>query len=162
LTFDDFVRAEIDALTRTAYLLTGDRQDAEDLVQTVLARLAVRWQRLDNPAAYARRALYTQSVSWWRRRRSRPVETLTGDLPERAAPPVAEPELAVMMRRALARLTPKQRAVLVLRFYEDCSEAQTAARLGVRVGTVKSQTRHALGRLRVLAPELTAELEVRS
>lgn len=162
MTFEDFVRGEIDALTRTAYLLTGDRQEAEDLVQTVLARLAVRWHRLDTPAAYARRALYTQSVSWWRRRRSRAAETLTGDVPERAAPAGGEPELAVMMRRALARLTPRQRAVLVLRFYEDCTEVETAARLGVRVGTVKSQTRHALQRLRVLAPELTAELEVRS
>ncbi|MET7423191.1 SigE family RNA polymerase sigma factor [Dactylosporangium sp. NPDC005555] len=160
MTFDDFVRGELDALTRSAYLLTGDRQDAEDLVQTVLAKLAVRWQRIDDPAAYARRVLYTQSVSWWRRRGSRVPETLTGDPPERPAPPGGEPELAMVMRHALARLTPKQRAVLVLRFYEDCTEAETAARLGVRLGTVKSQTRHALDRLRILAPELTTVLEV--
>ncbi|GAA2626222.1 SigE family RNA polymerase sigma factor [Dactylosporangium fulvum] len=160
MTFDDFVRGQLDALLRTAYLLTGDRQHAEDLVQTVLARLAVRWQRIDDPAAYARRALYTQSVSWWRRRRSRVVETLTADVPERAGPPGGEPELAVLMRQALARLTPKQRAVLVLRFYEDCSEAETAARLNCRVGTVKSQTRHALARLRVVAPELLDEFEM--
>jgi RNA polymerase sigma-70 factor (sigma-E family) len=152
--FDDFVRAESGALIRSAYLLTGDRHHAEDLVQTVLARVVPRWHKIDDPGAYVNRALYTQFVSWWRRRRIRVVETLIADVPERPAPIGPELELSLVLRQALGRLTPRQRAVLVLRFYEDHSEAETAARLGCRVGTVKSQTRHALERLRRLAPEL--------
>jgi RNA polymerase sigma-70 factor (sigma-E family) len=152
--FDDFVHRRSDALMRSAYLLTGDRQHAEDLVQTVLARVATRWHLLEQPAAYAHRALYTQSVSWWRRRRVRVVETLAGAVPEVSMPAGPDVELAMMLRAALRRLTPRQRAVLVLRYFEDCSETETAARMGCRVGTVKSQTRHALKRLRALAPEL--------
>ena len=152
--FDDFVRAESDALTRSAYLLTGDRHHAEDLVQTVLARLAVRWHGIEDPRRYAYRVLYTQFVSWWRRRRTRVAERLTADVPDSHAPVGPDRELALVLRQALARLTPRQRAVLVLRYFEDLSEADTAVRLGCRIGTVKSQTRHALERLRRLAPEL--------
>ncbi len=151
--FDDFVRARTGALWRTAYLLTGDRHLAEDLLQTALERAAVRWRRLDQPEAYVRRVLYTQSVSWWRSRQRRVREVLLDTTPEPAGPP-GDPELRVLLAQALRRLTPRQRAVLVLRFYEDCSEAETARMLGVAVGTVKSQTRHALRRLRELAPEL--------
>jgi RNA polymerase sigma-70 factor (sigma-E family) len=154
--FAGFVRSQVAALTRSAYLLTGDRHHAEDLVQIALARVATRWERLDDPAAYVRRVLYTQAASWWRRRAARVTETLTARPPELAAPGV-EPEVALVLRQALRRLTPRQRAVLVLRFYEDRTEAETAALMGCRVGTVKSQTRHALGRLRRIAPEL-AEL----
>jgi RNA polymerase sigma-70 factor (sigma-E family) len=157
--FDAFVRAESDALIRSAYLLTGDRQHAEDLVQTALARAVPRWHKIDDPRAYVYRVLYTQFVSWLRRRRIRVVETLTADLPERHAPAAGDPELSLVLRQALGRLTPRQRAVLVLRFYEDHSEAETAARLGCRIGTVKSQTRHALERLRRLAPELGELIE---
>jgi RNA polymerase sigma-70 factor (sigma-E family) len=139
-------------LIRAAYLLTGDRHHAEDLVQSVLVRVVQRWHTIDEPGAYARRVLYTQSVSWWRRR-GRVVETLTPDVPDR--PEAArEPELAFALREALGRLTARQRAVLVLRFYEDRSESEAAELLGCRLGTVKSQTRHALRRLRQLAPEL--------
>lgn len=152
--FESFAGAETDGLLRSAYLLTGDRQHAEDLVQMALAAVATRWRKVDDPAAYARRVLYTQAVSWWRRRRSRVVESLTAEMPERPVPVSGELELTMTLRQALGRLTPRQRAVLVLRFYEDLSEAQTAARLGCRLGTVKSQTRHALRRLRQLAPEL--------
>ncbi|WFE26629.1 SigE family RNA polymerase sigma factor [Solwaraspora sp. WMMD791] len=152
--FDAFVRRERDGLFRAAYLLTGDRHHAEDLVQTALARMVRRWGTVDEPAAYVRRVLYTQFVSWWRRRRSRGVETLVADVPESHAPPPAEPELAMVLAAALDRLTPRQRAVLVLRFYEDRTESDTAVLLGCRVGTVKSQTRHALQRLRQVAPEL--------
>jgi RNA polymerase sigma-70 factor (sigma-E family) len=151
--FGDFVRAEIGTLTRTAFLLTGDRHHAEDLVQIALARVAVRWERIDEPGAYARRVLYTQSASWWRWRRARVPEALTSAVPDRAVTGV-EPELRLVLRQALARLTARQRAVLVLRYYEDRTEVETAELLGCAVGTVKSQTRHALGRLRTLAPEL--------
>jgi RNA polymerase sigma-70 factor (sigma-E family) len=156
-SFDDFVRTESAALIRSANLLTGDRHHAEDLVQTALARAVTRWHQIDEPRAYVYRVLHTEFVNWWRRRRVRVAETLTGDVPERQAPAGPDPELAVVLRQALARLTPRQRTVLVLRFYEDHSEAETAARLGCPIGTVKSQTRHALDRLRRLAPEL-AEL----
>ncbi|MER7335644.1 MULTISPECIES: SigE family RNA polymerase sigma factor [unclassified Micromonospora] len=154
--FAEFVRGESGALTRFAYLLTGDRHHAEDLVQVALAKVAVRWERIDDPGAYARRVLYTQSASWWRWRRARPPEDLTAAVPDQAAAS-ADPELRLVLRAALARLTPRQRAVLVLRYYEDRTEPETAELLGCAVGTVKSQTRHALGRLRTLAPEL-AEL----
>ncbi|GAA1383895.1 SigE family RNA polymerase sigma factor [Catellatospora chokoriensis] len=151
--FEEFVAARSAALGRTAYLLTGHRQDAEDLLQSALARAAVRWARLDEPEAYVRRVLYTQSVSRWRALRRRPPELLTDRLPQTAA---TEPchDTRVVLDLALRRLTPKQRAVLVLRFYEDRSESQAAELLDCSVGTVKSQTRHALMRLRVLNPQL--------
>lgn len=155
-SFEEFVHARTPALGRTAYLLLGDWHLAEDLVQSALGRAAAHWERLDEPEAYVRRALYTQAVSWWRRRRSRPLETLTDGPPPEVGGrnPGGDVETRLMVRRALARLTVKQRAVLVLRFYEDRSEIDTARLLGCSVGTVKSQTRHALRRLRKLAPEL--------
>jgi RNA polymerase sigma factor (sigma-70 family) len=130
--FDEFVRAEIGALTWIAYLLTGDAHHAEDLVQMSLTRVATHWHRIDDPPAYARRVVYTQSATWWRHRRRRHDEFLTWDLPDRAAPDPPEPEIALVLRDALARLTARQRAVLVLRYFEDCSEAETAARLNCR------------------------------
>jgi RNA polymerase sigma-70 factor (sigma-E family) len=151
-SFDEFVRARAASFARVAYLLTSDRHLAEDLVQTALARVAVRWTRLDDPEAYARRILYTQAASWWRQRRRRP-ETLVDRPPERPTGP-DDPDLRVVLHRALARLTRKQRAVLILRFYEDRTERETAELLSVGLGTVKSQTRHALRRLRELAPEI--------
>ncbi|MFF0313447.1 SigE family RNA polymerase sigma factor [Micromonospora sp. NPDC005252] len=154
--FADFVRAETAGLTRFAYLLTGDRHHAEDLVQVALARVVVRWERIEDPPAYLRRVLCTQAASWWRWRRARPAERLGGALPERSGPG-DDADLRLVLSAASARLTVRQRAVLVLRYYEDRTESETAELLGCRVGTVKSQTRHALGRLRVLAPEL-AEL----
>ncbi|WP_433347045.1 SigE family RNA polymerase sigma factor [Micromonospora sp. CA-111912] len=155
--FAEFVRAEIGGLTRLAHLLTGDRHHAEDLVQVALERVAVRWEKIDDPAAYLRRVLCTQAASWWRWRRARPPEQLGAAPPDRSGAVADDTDLRLVLRAALARLTVRQRAVLVLRYYEDRSEAETAELLGCRIGTVKSQTRHALGRLRVLAPEL-AEL----
>jgi RNA polymerase sigma-70 factor (sigma-E family) len=152
-SFDEFVRARSAALGRTAYLLTGNRHDAEDLLQSALARVALRWLVVDDAEAYARRVLYTQAISRWRALRRRPPESL-GGLPVQAAPSEPEVELRVVLERALGRLTPRQRAVLVLRYYEDRSEVETATILGCAVGTVKSQTRHALGRLRALNPDL--------
>ncbi|MEU8001055.1 SigE family RNA polymerase sigma factor [Catellatospora sp. NPDC049111] len=155
--FEEFVRARTASLWHAAYLLTGDRHHAEDLLQTALERTAVRWDQLDRPEAYVRKVLYTQAVSWWRRRQRRIPEVLVDATPEPSATS-GEPEVRIVLAQALRRLTAKQRAVLVLRYYEDCTEEETARLLGVTPGTVKSQTRHALGRLRQLAPELASLL----
>jgi RNA polymerase sigma-70 factor (sigma-E family) len=154
--FDEFVRARTAALSRVAYLLTGDHHLAEDLVQQALLRVASRWPAIvarGDPDAYVRRVLYHQHISWWRRREPR---TVHHELPHAA---VADPgdavAVAVAVQRALARLGRRQRAVLILRYFEDLSEARTAEILGVSVGTVKSQARDGLARLRELAPELS-------
>jgi RNA polymerase sigma-70 factor (sigma-E family) len=151
--FSEWAAAAQRRLMRSAYLLTGDLHRAEDLVQEALIKVALRWPRLrdGNPTAYARTIIVRDNVSWWRRRRDAPSPTLD-DLAEVST----DPEVALVVRRALARLTPKQRAVLVLRHYDDLSESDTAAALGVSVGTVKSQNAAALARLREGAPELLA------
>ena len=138
-------------LLRSAYLLTGDLHRAEDLVQEALVKVALRWSRLrdESPTAYARTVIVRDNISWWRRRKDAPTPTLD-DLAEVST----DPEAAMVVRRALDRLTPKQRAVLVLRHFDDLSEADAAAALGVSVGTVKSQNSAALARLRDGAPEL--------
>ncbi|UMG92779.1 SigE family RNA polymerase sigma factor [Nocardioides sp. TF02-7] len=138
-------------LLRSAYLLTGDLHRAEDLVQEALVKVALRWRRLrhGNPTAYARRILVRDNVSAWRRQRETPVADVG---PER--PVSSDPDTEIVVRRALARLTPAQRAVLVLRHFDDLSERETADVLGVSVGTVKSQNAAALARLRTGAPEL--------
>jgi RNA polymerase sigma-70 factor (sigma-E family) len=157
--FESFVRARTPALLRSAYLLTGDEHLAEDLVQSALARTHRSWRRLrrtGNAEAYTRRTMYHLQVSWWRRRRV--AEVLTGE-PVDAGPPIAVGNsgavaLRLLLRDALARLTARQRAVLILRYFEDMSESQAAELLGISVGTVKSQTSKALARLRTRAPEL--------
>jgi RNA polymerase sigma-70 factor (sigma-E family) len=152
-SFEAYVRARLPALNRTAFLLTGGNpHDAEDLVQAALARVVVRWRSVDDPDAYVRRALYHESVSRWRQLRARPAELLTAQPPERGAS--TDPDTRLVVAAALRRLTARQRAVLVLRFYEDRTEVQAAEILGVGIGTVKSQTRHALQRLRQVAPDL--------
>jgi RNA polymerase sigma-70 factor (sigma-E family) len=155
--FDAFVRARTHALLRSAYLLTGDQQLAEDLVQTALTRTHLAWRRLEdtgNAEAYARRTMYHLQVSWWRRRRV--AETLPGLMPDRAGgdDPAGAVSLRLALRAALLRLSAKQRAVLVLRYFEDRTESETAEVLGVSTGTVKSQTSKALARLRAIAPDL--------
>ncbi|MFE9872502.1 SigE family RNA polymerase sigma factor [Micromonospora sp. NPDC005686] len=163
--FDLFVRTRTAALLRSAYLLTGDQHLAEDLVQSALARTHRAWNRLHetgNAEAYTRKIMYHLQVSWWRRRRV--AESMPGDMPEPrgggSAPDHAQQtSLRLTLRAALARLSAKQRAVLVLRFFEDRTEAEAAELLGVTVGTVKSQTFKALAKLRSVAPEL-AELYV--
>jgi RNA polymerase sigma-70 factor (sigma-E family) len=139
------------ALLRSAYLLTGDLHRAEDLVQEALVKVALRWPRLreGNPTAYARTVVVRDNISWWRRRR----ETAVPDHDD-VAGVSSDAETALVVRRALARLTPAQRAVLVLRHFDDLSERETAAVLGVSVGSVKSQNAAALARLRGGAPEL--------
>jgi RNA polymerase sigma-70 factor (sigma-E family) len=156
--FDSFVRGRTPALLRAAYLLTGDQHLAEDLVQSALARTHRRWAQLHqagNAEAYTRRTMYHLQVSWWRR--PKVAESMPGDLPEPRQGGHDHADAAstrIALRRALLRLTPKQRAVLVLRFFEDHSEAETAELLDIAPGTVKSQTAKALARLRTVAPEL--------
>ena len=154
--FDAYVRARTPALIRTAYLLTGDQHRAEDLVQDALIRTLRAWGRIwsTNPDAYTRKVMYNLNISWWRTRRS--SEIVTERVPERSAD--ADEAYASVTRlalqRALAQLTARQRATIVLRFFEDVSEIETADLLGVSVGTVKSTTSRALAKLRTVAPEL--------
>ncbi|WP_127497552.1 SigE family RNA polymerase sigma factor [Actinoplanes solisilvae] len=156
--FSDFVRARTPALLRTAFLLTGDRHLAEDLVQDALARTHRGRHRLDDPGhfeAYTRTAMYHLHVSRWRRRRV--VESLPGELTDVAHPDSdhsRRTDLKLALHEALAQLTRRQRAVLVLRYFEDRSEAEAADLLHCSVGTIKSQTSKALARLRALAPDL--------
>ncbi|GIJ19450.1 SigE family RNA polymerase sigma factor [Micromonospora lutea] len=148
--FRDFVAARSGTLLRTAYLLTGDWGTAEDLLQTALTKTYLAWKRLGGIEAiepYARRVMVNTSTSWWRRRwhGERPTEVL----PEQAATDEIERQLdRDVLWRHLRALPARQRAVLVLRFYEDMSEAQTAAMLEISPGTVKSQTSRALATLR--------------
>lgn len=149
--FRDYVASSSAALLRTAYLLTGDRDDAEDLLQTALAKAYLSWDRIRDPAAahaYVRRVLVTTHTSWWRRRRDREVVTDTVPQPSSARDATADADLHDALWSALLRLPRRQRAAVVLRYYEDLSEAETAAVLGVSVGTVKSTTSRALAKLR--------------
>ena len=156
--FEAFVRARWVPLLRTATLLTGDPHAAEDLVQETLARAAQRWSVVSaagSPEAYVRRILYTRSVDAWRWRRHQPDPAeATERLASSSRDWVAGADARLTLAGALTRLTVRQRAVLVLRFYEDRTEREAAEVLGCSVNTVKSQTRHALERLRILAPEL--------
>ncbi|MFF3669754.1 SigE family RNA polymerase sigma factor [Microtetraspora malaysiensis] len=157
--FREFVLARQQALMRTAYLLMGDAHLAEDLLQNVLTKVVGHWSKLSrdgNPEAYTRKALVNEYISW-RRRSSR--ELPSADPPERGTSHDNATLDRIVLRQALAKLTRKQRAVIVLRSWEDLTEAQTADTLGCSIGNVKSQTHHALARLRVLAPEL-AELRI--
>ena len=147
------------ALLRTAVLLTGDPQRAEDLVQEALTKVALRWRRLrdGHPDAYARRILVRDNISWWRKHGAELVVDV--DDPRRTPSGEGGSDRRLMLKDALDRLTPKQRAVVVLRYLDDLSERDTAEALGVSVGTVKSQTSLALRRLREAAPELAQLLE---
>lgn len=156
----DFVAARGLALSRTAFLLTGSEAAGEDLLQDTYVDVVRRWRRIDhsNPEPYVRRIMYSRFVDGLRRRRVRGWAFTTDKVEQLPLAPVQGPESGAVERLgfkdALNRLTPKQRAVLVLRFYEDLTESQTAEALSVSRNTVKSQTRLALRRLRELAPEL--------
>jgi RNA polymerase sigma-70 factor (sigma-E family) len=147
--FDSYVAAAWPRLLRSAWVLTGDWHRAEDLVQTVLARAYGRWPRLrdEAPDAYLRTMLATTYLTWSRRRwRS---EVPTDPLPQRPDRDVhSRIELQETMRIALAALPRQQRAVLMLRFHADLTEAATARALGIGVGTVKSYTARAIAALR--------------
>lgn len=151
-SFTAWVATRRDRLLQSTYLLTGDVGRAEDLVQDALVKVARRWSRLrdTNPDAYIRKVIYHDHVSWWRSRREVPVaEVLVTAHVNGGAQ-----DQGILIEQALARLTAKQRAVIVLRYVDDVTEVEAAAALGVSVGTVKSQTSAALRRLREQAPEL--------
>jgi RNA polymerase sigma-70 factor (sigma-E family) len=146
--FDAFVRARLPALLRFAYALTGDPHTAADLVQDALERTGMRWNKIErqgDPEGYVRRAILNGRVSRWRKHRR---ETLVDCVPERLTP-YEIPARDDQLWQLLATLPPRQRAVLVLRYYEDMSEVQIAATLGCSPGTVKSQSSKALAKLRV-------------
>jgi len=150
--YEAFVAARIAALSRTAYLLTGNHHDAEDLVQSTLFKAARAWHRMNgDPEPYIRRIMYNENVSRWRRRRVAEFATAT---PPESPTANADTDAKVDLQRALQTLTPRQRTMLVLRFFEDLTEQRTAAVMGVSVSTVKSETRRALSRLGQLFPEL--------
>jgi RNA polymerase sigma-70 factor (sigma-E family) len=146
--FDRFVVARSQALLRTAYLLVRDEALAEDLIQTALTKAWFAWGRIEGePERYVRRILVNTSASWWRRRWHR--ERPTADLPERAAPTARDTGGDRDLWDAVGRLPARQRAVVVLRYLEDRTEAETADLMGCSVGTVKSQCSKALAKLRV-------------
>jgi RNA polymerase sigma-70 factor (sigma-E family) len=156
----EFVAARGPALSRAAYLLTGDHQAAEDIVQDTYVALVRRWQKSGtvDPEAYVRRILYTRFIDSRRRRRLRELPWATPpDSP--GGDEVGDAAERITLQGALDRLTPRQRAVLVLRFYEDLTERQAAAALGISPNTVKSQVRVALQRLRELVPDALASFE---
>ncbi|GAA2383416.1 SigE family RNA polymerase sigma factor [Streptomyces glaucosporus] len=167
LTFTSYVRARRPVLLRAARSLTPDPCDAEDLLQTALTKTFLAWERIEDQRAldgYVRRALVNTRTSQWRRRRV--DEYSCEEVPEPEPAPVADPAEQQTVRdavwRAVLRLPERQRAMVVLRYYEDLSEARTAEVLGVSVGTVKSAVSRALAKLRDdlrLAADLSGGME---
>lgn len=152
--FRDFVLGRSPALLGTAYLLTGDRGVAEDLLQVALLKTYRHWKRIhasDNPESYVRRIMVNQRISWWRRRRVAESGAPVPDAPAPETPSTVEERDELW--RALHQLPPRTRAVLVLRYWEDMSEADTARILGCATGTVKSQASRGLRRLREVLDE---------
>lgn len=157
--FEDFVAARGDSLVRFAMMLCGDPHRAEDLVQTALARVYPRWGRvsaMDQPVAYLKTVLVHDHLRWWRRRSS-------GELPvaELREVPTADPSTALAARdaawRLLGRLPRQQRAVLVLRYYEDLPDTEIAAILRCKPASVRSLASRALATLREALPHLDKE-----
>lgn len=155
--FAEFVTREWSRLVRVAHLLTGDVGRAEDLVQQTLVKVHRHWRKLHHegsPYAYTRAALVNQSTSWWRRKR---VDETLGDIPAHADHDPRDAYAGVDNRdaliQALRELPPRMRAVIVLRYYDDLTEAETAHALGISVGSVKSQTSRGLDRLRTVMSE---------
>ena len=153
--FAEYMTARQPALLRTAYLLTGDTHTAEDLVQTALAKLYLNWEKVDRRDSldgYVRRILVNEHNSLWRRPWKR-RETTAEHLPEQAAPQQQGRDTDLW--DFVQTLPRKQRAAVVLRYYEELSEAETAEVLGVSVGTVKSQTSRALATMRARSAEIS-------
>lgn len=155
--FRDFAATARPRLVRTAYLLCGDSHEAHDLVQVTLMRVHRRWrsiERTDLPQAYARQVLVNLAASFWRRRLRAPLVALTalGDGAQAPDPTAAFADRAELWEAVMA-LPPRTRAVLVLRYFEDLSEAETAAALQCSVGSVKSQASRGIARLRSVLTE---------
>jgi len=154
--FREYVATHSRDLLRTAWLLTGDWASAEDLVQTALLACWPKWPSLTAPDAYVRKALLNTFLSWRRRRSA--GERVSAALPEAVADDLVGPaELRESVRSALAALAPRERAVVVLRYYADRSEAETAQLLGLAPGSVKRYAADALAKLRT-APSLAGLL----
>ncbi|MFE0099149.1 SigE family RNA polymerase sigma factor [Streptomyces sp. NPDC059009] len=158
-SFASYMRARQAVLLRTARSLTANPNDAEDLLQTALTKTYVAWDRIEDHRAldgYVRRALLNTRTSQWRKRKV--DEFACDELPEPEVVPATDPAEEQVLRdamwRAIMKLPARQRAMVVLRYYEDLSEAQTAEVLDVSIGTVKSAVSRALGKLRE-DPELT-------
>ncbi len=162
--FRAFVAARSGALLRTARLLTTDAHAAEDLLQEALSRLVPRWRRVDDPEAYTRTTMHRLQISRWRRlrvlREHTSEQIRDADLQASTRSPGRDEGGAVddrlVLAATLARLTPRQRGVLVCRYVEDLDERRTAELLGISIGTVRSTASRALARVRTLAPELGA------
>ena len=156
--FREFVSSRGRALLRSAYLLTGNLADAEDLVQSALAKTYQAWDRIEDRNAldgYVRRAIVNTHISWWRRRRV--DEYPTGEIPDQPALDTSgNSELRDTLQRAIDRLPQRMRAAVVLRYFEDMTEAEVADVLGVSQGTVKSTVSRAVAKLRTDA-DLLAE-----
>lgn len=148
-SFRDFVAARATSLWRTAYLLTHDHHLAEDLLQTALTKAWQVWPRVEgNPEPYVRKILVNTYTSWWRRKWT--GEQPTEVLPESAGEDAhAIADVGHDLWQAMNRLPRRMRAVVVLRYLEDLSEAETARLLDCSVGTVKSQAAKGLARLRI-------------
>lgn len=149
--FHDYVAARSPALLRTACLLTGNLADAEDLLQAALAKTYLAWRRIEDFGSldgYVRRAMVNTHISWWRRRRLE--EYPTDEIPDQpVADHAGDSETHDSLRRALRRLPERMRAAVVLRYYEDMSEAEIADVLGISLGTVKSTVSRAVAKLRI-------------
>jgi RNA polymerase sigma-70 factor (sigma-E family) len=148
--FAEWMAARQGRLLRTAYLLTGDPHTAQDLVQSTLAKIYLRWDKISDRQhvdAYARAALVNEHRSLWRRPWHR-REVVSEQLPEQAGPDASYDGRSSALWAYVQTLPPRQRAVVVLRYYEELTEAETAEVLGISVGTVKSQASRALATMR--------------
>lgn len=144
--YTEFVQERQGRLRRAAYLMCGDADQAEDLLQEALIALAEKWEKVEYPDAFVRKVIYRQRVSWWRKTRH---ETVVETLPDRGVGDGAERRARdAEVHDVLRSLPPRQRAALVLRYFEDLTEAQTAEVMGIAVGTVKSLSHQAIARMR--------------
>lgn len=151
--FTEFVEVNLAGLLRYGHILTGNPHDAADLVQTVLEKIGSRWDQIlpktGNPLAYVRRSMANAHISTWRRRRK---ENLVADIPEPSSSSMPDPFAHEDLWQAMRDLPPRQRAVIVLRYYEGMSEAEIADTLHISPGTVKSQASKAITTLRSKLP----------
>ncbi|MFD5095456.1 SigE family RNA polymerase sigma factor [Amycolatopsis thailandensis] len=154
--FNEYFAARVQRFRRLAFGMCGDWHGAEDLVQATFIQLYRHWRRIrpDTVDAYARRILLNLFLS---RRRKHRRELVTSAPPDRAAPPGYDSDARIDLERVLSGLTPRQRAMVVLRFLEDLSVAEVASLLGVAEGTVKSQTARGVEALRAVLPSPTSK-----